>query len=127
LETTVDDIRDTKAGALHRPYAPQLGAYSLLRRSNGGVVRGLYIDWIEREVKTNPQPPVMSEQYNIDTCERAAWATIQRIKSDYLKFQETADPWSFVANPMSLMCSERYCPAHGTKFCDMYLKKGDKK
>lgn len=119
LVTAEDWVRDLKSGALHRPYQAQLGGYSLLRRNHGHEVKGVAIDWIARKPKTKPQPPIDTETYDVGTCERAAWATIQRIKVDLTAFRNTGDPWSFQANNMSLMCGERFCPAFGTKFCDM--------
>lgn len=119
LVTVEDWVRDWKMGALHRPYESQLGGYSLLTRSAGINVRGTAIDWIARTPKTKPQPPVQTTEYKNDTCERAAWATVQRIKRDVILFRQTGDPWSFPASNMSMMCTAKYCPAHGTKFCDM--------
>ncbi len=122
LLTAQGTVRDLKTGALHRPYQSQLGAYSLLARSSGVEVTGVAIDWIERVGRTKPQTPVQTESYPQTTCERAAFRTVQFIKRDLTKFRETADPWSFSANPMSMMCSDRFCPAHSTAFCDMHLK-----
>lgn len=115
-------VRDLKTGALHRPYQAQLGAYSLLARSSGEQVNAAAIDWIARTPKTRPQPPVQTESYPLAACEAAAYATVQRIKQDVIRFRSTGDPWAFPANPMTMMCSARYCPAHGTRFCDMHLK-----
>ncbi|WVR18290.1 PD-(D/E)XK nuclease superfamily [Bordetella phage PY223] len=120
---TVDAVvRDLKTGALHRPYQSQLGAYSLLARSSGEQVKAAAIDWIARTPKTKPQPPVQTESYPLDACEQAAFATVSRIKQDVIKFRSTGDPWAFPANPMTMMCSARFCSAHGTPFCNMHLK-----
>lgn len=120
-------VRDLKTGALHRPYQSQLGGYSLLARSSGEQVRAVAIDWIARAPKTKPQPPVQTESYPIESCEQAAFATVNRIKQDVIKFRSTGDPWAFPANPMTMMCSARYCPAHGTPFCTMHLKSKEPK
>lgn len=119
LLTAVGEVRDLKTGALHRPYESQLGAYSLLARSGGEDVKAVAIDWIARAPKTKPQPSVQTTTYDLSVSERAAWATIGFIKRDVMKFRETRDPWSFAANNMSMMCSNKFCPAHGTSFCDM--------
>jgi hypothetical protein len=121
LITEEDVVRDLKSGALHRPYQAQLGAYSLLRRTHGHHVSGVAVDWIGRKPKTTPQTPVETTTYQIATCEKAAWATVQRIKIDLIQFRKSGDPWSFEANPMSMMCADRFCPAHSTKFCDMHI------
>lgn len=113
-------VRDLKTGALERPYQSQLGAYSLLVKSSGEAVNEVVIDWLPRAPKTTVQPPVESKFFNVATCERAAWATIQIIKRDLQQFRTSSDPWSFPANPMTMMCGARFCPAHGTAFCDMH-------
>lgn len=115
-------VRDFKSGALHRPYQAQLGAYALLAKANGEEVKGVAIDWIARQPKSKPQTPVEVETYPISTCEKAAWSTIQRIKRDVLAFKDSGDPFEFPANPMTMMCSDRFCSAHGTSFCTMHLK-----
>ncbi|MFT4118733.1 MAG: PD-(D/E)XK nuclease family protein [Bradyrhizobium sp.] len=121
LVTRPRQLRDLKSGALARPYQAQLGAYSLLLKSNKVNVSEALIDWLPRAPKTQPQPGVETQQFSVSTCERAAHATIQFIKRDLSRFRSTGDPWSFAANPMSMVCTRRYCPAHGTKFCDMPL------
>jgi hypothetical protein len=113
-------LRDLKSGALPRPYQAQLGSYSLLLKSNNVAVAETLIDWLPRAPKTKPQPSVETQRYAVDTCERAAFATIKLIKRDVTEFRRTGDPWAFQANPCSMMCVERFCPAHSTKFCDMW-------
>lgn len=125
LFTVEGVVRDLKTGALHRPYQAQLGAYSLLAKADGRQVKGVAIDWIARAPRTKPQPPVQTEIYPVVSCEQAAWATIQRIKRDLSEFRSSGDPWAFPANPMTMMCSARYCPAHGTPFCTMHLKSNE--
>lgn len=122
LLTADDAVRDLKTGALHRPYQAQLGGYSLLARSAGHQVKKVAIDWIARTPKTKPQPPVQTESYPLDACEQAAFATVARIKQDVIKFRASGDPWSFPANPMTMMCGDKFCPAHSTPFCNMHLK-----
>lgn len=116
------DIRDEKYGALNRPYQSQLGAYSLLARSNGFPVTGLKIDWIQRVGKTKVQPPCQTFDYDVGEAEQAAHGIIARVKQDTMQFRQDPDGlWrAWPANPMSLMCSEKYCPAHGTNFCDAW-------
>lgn len=114
---------DTKTGALERPYQAQLGGYSLLLKSNGYPVQRVGTTFIPRARKTKPQPPAIRQAFDLETAERAAFATVQAIKTAAEKFAETGDPYAFSANPMSLMCSSRYCPAWGTKFCTLHLTK----
>lgn len=122
------EVRDTKTGALVRPYYHQLGAYGLLVRSspellapgtNRNVVSALAIDFIKRCPKTRPQDPAVRNDYGVSVCERAAWSVVQRVKSDLGAFRETGDPEVFSANTMSMMCGPKYCPAFGTDFCEL--------
>jgi hypothetical protein len=120
LETLDEIITDWKMGKIPRPYHPQLGGYSLLRRSQGGTKpKGLLKKQLKRVAIDKPQPPVETIEYDIAKCERAAWAIIGHIKRDITAFLKSGDPWCFACNPMSMMCSEKYCPAHGTTFCEL--------
>ena len=120
----VDDqsvVHDTKTGSLERPYYAQLGDYSLLCRSNKIVekVKGLQIDFIKRSRKTKDQDPVHQKMYPVAASERAAAGMIHRIMEDHGRFMETKDPGVFLFNTMSMMCTEKYCPAFGTSFCEL--------
>lgn len=121
LVTRPRELRDLKSGALARPYQAQLGAYSLLLKSNKVIVSKTLIDWLPRAPKTKPQPDVETQGYEVDTCERAAFASVKAIKRDVIEFRRTGDAFAFQANPMSLMCSDKFCPAHSTPFCKMHL------
>jgi hypothetical protein len=46
-----------------------------------------------------------------------AWHILQRIIDDLTRFRDTADIWSWLPNPNSMMCSPDYCAAWGTGFC----------
>jgi hypothetical protein len=121
LLTTDAHLDDMKTGALRRPYQAQLGGYALLAKANGYEVRTAGTTFIARGKKTKPQPPAERQSYDLPTAERAAYATIQAIKRDVEAFKASGDPFAFPANPMSLMCSRRYCPAFETEFCTMHL------
>lgn len=120
LETTDEEIRDWKTGAASRPHHPQFGGYSLLRQSQGDSkpVR-LMMDHLPRVAIIKPQPSVVSVEYDRPSSERAAWAIIGHIMRDMRNFLKTGDPWSFPCNPMSMMCSAKYCPVFGTPFCEL--------
>jgi hypothetical protein len=115
-------IRDLKTGALLRPYYHQLGGYSLLSRSNKILVNGATIDFVKRTPKTKPQAAAIEQIYPVAPCERAAMSVINRIKADLNTFKKTGNPESFPCNPMSMMCTEKYCPAFGTDFCELTKK-----
>ena len=123
-------VRDLKTGALPRPYQAQLGAYSLLARSQDPPIRvsGVAVDFIRRTPKTKPQEPPVTETYDQDVSERAAWSVIERIKADMTDFRRRLvdgdEPLeeAFLANPMSMMCRPQFCPAHGTEWCSLGRK-----
>jgi hypothetical protein len=121
LVTEAGWVRDTKTGALVRPYHAQLGAYSLLVRSNSilSTVSGAAIDFIKRVGKTKPQPPCEIQEYPVAPCERNATGLIRRVKDDMARFDAAGDINCFMANQMSMMCSNKYCPAWGTDFCEL--------
>ncbi len=118
-------IRDLKTGALPRPYQAQLGGYSLLARSQDPAVDvvGVAVDFIRRSPKSKPQELPVSEDFDLDVCERAAWSVIECIKQDMAEFRRRVEKQddhceeAFLANPMSMMCRPQFCPAHGTKWC----------
>lgn len=123
LYTEDGRVDDLKTGALPRPYQAQLGGYSLLMRSNGYAVNAVGTTWIPRVSTRKPQPPATRSDYPLGVCERTAFATINAIRRDVEAFEETGDPYVIPANPMSLMCSPKYCPAHGTPFCRLAIQK----
>ena len=119
LITTDGAIDDLKTGTLIRPYQAQLGAYALLAEANGRAVTDISTTFVPRVSVKKPQPPAVRHPINLDTAKRAAWHTAQNIMADVGRFSKSDSPWEFPANPMSLMCSAKYCPAHGTTFCTL--------
>jgi hypothetical protein len=110
-------IRDTKTGVMKRSHVHQLGIYSLLRRSHGHQVDMLLEDFVPRVSVHKDQPPALTYTYNPVVAERAALATAYRVAADVEAFRASGDPHVFLANPASQLCSAKYCPAHGTKWC----------
>jgi hypothetical protein len=118
LVTRDEWVRDLKTGEVSRPYYEQLGAYGLLVRSNQVCgVRGLAVDWIKRTGHTKPQPPVEVKEADATICQRAALEVVGEVKRCLLEFERTGSAAVFGCNSMSMMCSEKYCPAWGTDFC----------
>jgi hypothetical protein len=123
-------VRDLKTGAKPGNHNPQVGAYSLLARSTGIDVREAGVDFIQRvhitnRTKTQAQPPAIIQKDDIAKVETAAINVLRHIDGDIRTFREgdpergllPGDPWAFVANPSSMLCSPKYCPAHGTPWC----------
>ena len=119
LFTADGAVRDLKTGAVDRPYSAQLGAYALLLRSHGHTPKTLVTDWIKRTRLKAAQPAPVPSVHDRALSERAAAENVQHIKQSITAWREAGrdDPSAFLANPMSLMCSEKFCPAHGTTWC----------
>jgi hypothetical protein len=119
-------IRDLKTGQ-RAPvsFAPQLGGYSLLARTHKIDIQRAAIDYMPRVRKGKPQPAPQSTETIIAHAESAAANIIRHIQADLNTFRhgdearhiKPGDPWAFLANPASMLCSPKYCPAHSTEFC----------
>lgn len=118
-------VRDLKGGKVMGMHAPQIGSYSLLARSNAIDVTDAVVDWIPRVPLKKPQPDAVTYHYDVSIAETAAVNVLRHIESDLATFRTgdmerhllPGDPWAFVANPSSKLCSAKWCPAHGTAFC----------
>lgn len=114
----IDDLKNEKA--TNASHVGQLGSYGLVARTHGHDVKVLRARRIKRqsEKAMREDEPVMDLiEYPIDVAERMAWNTIQQIKRNVIAFREDANHEVFTANPMSIMCGPKYCPAWGTTFC----------
>lgn len=124
--------RDLKTGR-RRPQAfAQYGGYSLLLRANSQTVRelqhvkltGAFVeDYLPRARKSKDQPPPVSHAYPQGLIEREALSTARRMERDFQEFRRTGDPESFMCNPASFFCSERFCPAYGSTWCNAWRLK----
>jgi PD-(D/E)XK nuclease superfamily len=119
-------IRDLKTGTRSAgTHAPQIGAYSLLARSHGLDIESATVDFVRRAPATKPQPDPISKAVAVTAAETAATNIIRHIEGDLRTFREgdperrilPGDPWAFQANPASILCSPKFCPAFGTEFC----------
>jgi hypothetical protein len=119
-------VRDLKTGARSAgSHAPQLGAYSLLSRAHGLAIETASVDFIRRVGAHKPQPDPISKTVRIADAETAASSIIKHIEGDLSTFRNgdparrilPGDPWAFQANPASILCSPKWCPAFGTEFC----------
>ena len=117
VDLTTEAVRDLKTGKFQSGNVAQYGAYSLLIRGNGGQVEYVVEDYLKRVAWKEPQPAPVSSRYETPVAEAAAAAIVRRIEQDYATFMEAGDPVSFLANPNSVLCGARFCPAFGTDFC----------
>lgn len=116
-------VDDNKTGVSQRPHHPQYGAYSLLRRTNNGTVSRFREHWIPRVPVRQVQPAPTTTVYPVETCEQSAHAVLGRIDTTVQQFAKSGDPWQFLPNPSSMLCSDRFCPAHSTGFCRSHAGK----
>jgi hypothetical protein len=119
-------IRDLKTGQRQpASFAPQLGSYSLLCRSNGIDIQHVNIDFVRSVSVHKPQPDPVVVSAEINQAETAAASILKHIAADLKTFREgdqgrgikPGDPWAFVANPSCTLCSPKYCRAFGTPWC----------
>ena len=114
-------LTDWKSGAMLRPYHAQLGMYALLLRANGEPCEAVRQVYVPRVRLKKPQPAPLVQEYDVADCERAAETTVEAVIRDTERFQATGDPYSYPANPMSMLCTQKYCPVWGTEFCTLHL------
>ncbi len=118
-----DQIDDTKTGVMQRPNHPQYGAYSLLRRSAGHKVSRFFEDYIPRtSIKTAQREPTRTE-YPVASCEQSARAILKSIDQAVGAFVADGNAWSFIPNPASMLCADRFCPAFNSDFCRVHKVK----
>jgi hypothetical protein len=117
-------IRDLKTGVQQRVNIAQYGVYSLLRRSEGDTPTYLCEDYIRRVAISKEQPAPVVVTYNREFAERVAASIINDIEMKFERYMETQDPLTFLANPASQLCSDRYCPCFQSPFCPESYGKG---
>lgn len=118
-------VRDLKTGKKRGNYKPQIGAYSLLARAHGMDIKETVEDFVQRVPLSRPQPFAITVPHDLAAAETAAVNVLRHMADDLRVFTEGSrarrvlpgDPWAFPANPSSMLCGAKYCPAHGTAFC----------
>ncbi len=130
-------IRDLKTGSRLGNYAAQAGGYSLLARTptadrpTGIDIEKASIDFLQRVRPDKPQPSALIQPIPLEAAESAAVNILRHIEEDIRIFRNgdpergirAGDPWAFQSNPNSMLCGDKYCPAHGTAFCRDWLPK----
>lgn len=116
LEST-GTLSDFKTGAREPSPWSQLGAYALLAQAHGKTVDLVQMVYVPRVRTTQDQPAPIIRELDAGEATRAAWSTLREIARHKTAFDETGDIWAFPANPMSQMCTPKYCSAFGTDAC----------
>jgi len=115
-------VHDLKTGAgKRRPNGAQYGAYSLLCAANGMPISNIQEEFLRRTPVRHDTCAPEIHNYSREKAEKTAWNIISCIERDYKLFLKTGTPCSFTANPASMLCSEKYCRAWGTDWCEEHL------
>lgn len=118
-------LRDLKSGKRRGHHKAQIGAYSLISRAHGYEIDHAKEDFVARTPLTKPQATPLTFTYDLAVAENAAWSILKRIKVTLETFRNgsddghilAGDPWAWTANPSSMLCSARWCPAYKTSWC----------
>lgn len=117
-------LRDTKTGRQKRANGVQYGGYSLILEAHGLKPERLLEDYIPRVALSKEQPDATTTEFNAHDARMDAWQAIQAIKASADEFSaRAADPngddprGAFRPNPASSLCSEKFCPARGSRWC----------
>lgn len=112
---------DIKGGSRLGWHAPQIGAYSVLVRSNQiAEIDDAKIAWVPRVTMKKPQPDPTEEHIDITAAESTATNILRAIDAaidvfrngDAQRDLRPGDPSAFMANPSSYLCSAKFCRAH---------------
>lgn len=126
-------VRDLKTGKRRGNHKPQLGAYSLLYKANGLPTETCAEDFLQRVGSKKPQPDPVTFAHDLSSAETAAISIMRHIADALESFRGgdddlhilPGDPWAFPANPSSILCSPKFCPAHGTAWCREHMEKSE--
>lgn len=117
-------VRDLKTGARKRANGVQYGAYSLILEAHGYAPKRLIEDFIPRVAIGREQPDATATEYNHHDARMDAWQALQAIQRDAAEFLARVDDpngedprGAWRANPSSALCSEKFCTAHGSRWC----------
>lgn len=117
LYDSTETLRDLKTGKQSRWNAPQYGTYSRLLRTDDKPVKRIIEDYLPRVRLDQDQPRPVEIAYDVGQAERASAAVIKRIGADLAEFRTTGNPDAFLPNPLSVLCSDKFCSAFGTAWC----------
>lgn len=122
---TLRDLKCSKRRGAHRA---QIGAYAMLSKAHGFNVAEAREDWIQRVSVKKMQPEPVTFTHDVPGAESTAWNILRHIAHDIKVFREgdehtlPGDPASFTANPSSMLCSPKFCPAWGSDWCTEHTK-----
>ncbi len=121
-----DGIRDLKTGRLQRVNAAQYGAYAMIDAAHKRPIHSLIEDFVARTALSKPQKEAVSIEFNVEAAMWLAYDALQNIKRQVMLFEKRLEEGrqppesAFRANPQSMLCSDKFCPAWGTDFCRVH-------
>lgn len=122
VDISDEGVRDLKTGVTARSNGAQYGAYSLLARMSGEAVSRIVEDYIARVDINKDQPFPVEVPYDVRLSERVAAHAIEDVERKYERFIAEGENLVFSANPNSVLCGDRFCPAWGTTWCQEHRK-----
>lgn len=114
---------DLKTGKISRMNAPQYGMYAMLADTIGHSVTK-FKEYFSKTValnKASPEPSLI--EYDVEKSKAHALTILDYMVDDYKAFIVSGNPKEFRANPSSMLCGAKYCPAFGTSFCQEHKEK----
>lgn len=121
-------LRDLKSGVRRRSNLQQYGTYVLLFGAHRYEAKSIVEDYVARVRLDHEQPPPESHPIPVPEAIAEAWEMIGEVKRAVAEFvrrvgDDKGPPphTAFRANPASVLCSDRWCPAWGTGFCRAHL------
>lgn len=121
-------LEDLKTGKIRRANGVQYGAYCMIEKAHGRQVDHIFEDFIPRSAVSKEQAPAERLEYDVQACYAEAYETILDMKRAIEDFVERLvtgkrpPEGAFRANPMSMLCSDKYCPCWGTDFCKLHRR-----
>jgi hypothetical protein len=113
----VRDLKNSRAKPAAVKHIAQIGAYSLLFRSQGHETHGAQIDHLARVKVSKVQPPVEHYPLDVAGAERIAHAVTSEFATKALALADDGDPGRFLVNPASNLCNAKFCRAYGCPVC----------
>ncbi len=108
---------DCKTGRHQRANGAQYGGYSRILRAHDNPVDALEEHYLPRLPLSKEQPEPIIINLDLKVAERAFDRIMQRIADCLNDWRKTKDPGAFIANPQSMLCNEKFCPAWDTEWC----------
>ena len=121
-------VTDHKTGK-EWAYGAQLGAYALLLGAHEHPVNEARVVFVPRgragKPQPDPPPPTVWDADSLRHLRRVSWSVLDDVRRTMERYWESGDPLAIRANPMSMMCSDKFCPAWGTEFCREHADKSE--